>query len=420
MKKHTLLVVDDEADILELVKDVFEAEGCYNVITAQNGNEALELADKHKISLILTDQRMPGMLGIELLEQMKIKYPNTIRILMTGVVDVNSAIQAINRGEVYKYIIKPWDIVVLRNTVKRAVEHFELIEETKQLQEDVKRANLELEKKVRERTQELEGYLAKLTETNHELGKANKKISDSYSALAQAEKLSSLGLMAGTIAHDIKNPLSIISGQTQILKMTLPEESPMQNGLNSIMNQVSRITTLVESIKNFARKSPDTHSHGVSIQEVLSECFILTGKLLKVNNVQLTESYSPNLPKIYGNKTKLEQVFMNLIQNAAQSMERQSDSSISIRCFEENENLVVEVTDSGPGMPEEVQKSIFNPFFTTKAEGQGTGLGLAICEKIIEEHRGKIKVESKIGFGTKFVITIPIDHSKIITEQNTD
>ncbi|KAA3596128.1 MAG: response regulator [Calditrichaeota bacterium] len=405
--KHKILIVDDEPDVLDLVKDIFEFDNTYNVFTAVSGEEALKIFEDINFSLVLSDQHMSGMSGIEFLEEVKKISPDTIRIIMTGYVDVANAVQAINKGEVYKYITKPWDIDFLRTTVNRAVEHYEAIAETKRLQMDLQRANTELEFKVKERTKELEDSLKKLTEINFELDKANNKISESYRALVQSEKLSSLGLMAGTIAHDIKNPLSIISGQAQLVKMIIEPKSDLHKYVDSILGQVTRITKLVETIKNFVRKSPETNTEEIDLRDAFSECLVLTEKLLKMNNVAVSQDFPSQIPKVRGNKTKLEQVFMNIIQNAGQAMEGLG-GELKIRCALNENKILIELSDTGPGIPDEIQKSIFTPFFTTKAENKGTGLGLSISQSIISEHKGSIELESKIGVGTKFKIALPI------------
>lgn len=406
-KKHKILIVDDEIDVLDLVKDIFDFDNAYDVFTAVSGEEALKIIQDVNFSLVLSDQHMSGMSGIEFLEEVKKVSPDTIRIIMTGYVDVANAVQAINKGEVYKYITKPWDIEFLRNTVNRAVEHYEAIAETKRLQMDLQRANTELEFKVKERTKELEDSLKKLTEINFELDKANQKISESYRALVQSEKLSSLGLMAGTIAHDIKNPLSIISGQAQLIKMIIEPTSDLHKYVDSIMGQVSRITKLVETIKNFVRKSPETNQEEIDLRDAFSECLVLTEKLLKMNNVSVFQEFPTEIPKVRGNKTKLEQVFMNIIQNAGQAMEGLG-GEIKIKCTLMENKILIELSDTGPGIPAEIQESIFTPFFTTKAENKGTGLGLSISQSIISEHQGSIELESKVGVGTKFKIALPV------------
>lgn len=405
-KKHKILIVDDEPDVLDLIKDVLEYDNNYEVFTAISGEEALKIFEEVNFSLVLSDQYMNGMNGIELLEKVKKISPDTIRIIMTGFLDISNAVQAINKGEVYKYISKPWDIDFLRNTINRAVEHYEAILETKRLQMDLLRANTELEFKVQERTKELEGSLENLTEINFELDKANNKISESYRALVQSEKLSSLGLMAGTIAHDIKNPLSIISGQAQLMKMIIEPTNDLHKYLDAILGQVTRITKLVETIKNFVRKSPENNFEEVDLRDAFSECLVLTEKLLKMNNVAVFQEFPLQIPKVRGNKTKLEQVFMNIIQNAGQAMEGLG-GELKIKCSIFENKILIELSDTGPGIPDEIQKSIFTPFFTTKTKNKGTGLGLSISQSIISEHEGSIELESQIGVGTKFKIALP-------------
>ena len=168
MNKHKILFVDDEENILRSLKRLFLDEN-YEVFTATNGNEGLKLLEEHKFSLILSDYRMPEMNGVDFLKLAKEKSPDTIRIILTGFADVSVAISAINEGEVYKFIEKPWEGENLKVQIKRAVEHFSLITERKDLLEKIKEQNKELkrwnetlEKRVEEKTTELISAYEKL------------------------------------------------------------------------------------------------------------------------------------------------------------------------------------------------------------------------------------------------------------------
>jgi len=161
MNVHTLLFVDDEENILNSLKRLFRREG-YNILTAKNATEALKLLEDNPVSLILSDQRMPGMSGVEFLKQVKEKYPDIIRMILTGYADINAAVEAINQGEVYRFITKPWNEEDLKATIHSALKHYELIVENRRLQQmimrqnqELKKLNEELEQKVQERTREL-------------------------------------------------------------------------------------------------------------------------------------------------------------------------------------------------------------------------------------------------------------------------
>lgn len=161
MKKHKILFVDDEENILNSLKRLFLDEEC-EVYTANNGFDAIKLLDEHEFALILSDYRMPGLNGVEFLKLAKEKSPDTIRIILTGFSDVNVAVSAINDGEIYKFISKPWDSEDFKVQIKRTIEHYELLHERKELlktikvqNEELKRWNINLEKRVEEKTKEL-------------------------------------------------------------------------------------------------------------------------------------------------------------------------------------------------------------------------------------------------------------------------
>ncbi len=185
MISNKIMIVDDEPDILDLLKDTFEEEG-YNVITALNGLEALEMLDTELPDVILSDNRMPGMAGIELLEVIRQRYPESIRLLMTGYADLNIAIESINRGWVYKFITKPFKMEEIMITIRRAIEYYEIVKQKKILEEQIKEQNQILEKRVEERTIDLQNLTEELEEKNRTLSQQKEEIRRLYSHLQRS------------------------------------------------------------------------------------------------------------------------------------------------------------------------------------------------------------------------------------------
>lgn len=233
----------------------------------------------------------------------------------------------------------------------------------------------------------------RLKEKINELEVANRKIEETYRHLLQSEKLSTIGLMAGTVAHDINNPLSVISGRAQLLLLDQTDQDARSaQGLRIILEQVNWISSLVKNLSGYAGKSKG-EKQPMNVIPCIEKALVLTTHLLDGRGIELERVYAPGVPQITGNANELEQVFMNLIQNAAQAMK--GGGRLTIEVSVEDAVLSVNVRDTGHGIPSHVLDRIFEPFYTTKAEGEGTGLGLLICRRIVEDHNGTIEVHSQ-------------------------
>lgn len=246
---------------------------------------------------------------------------------------------------------------------------------------------------------------SQLKEKITELEDANRKIEETYRHLAQAEKLSTIGLMAGTVAHDINNPLSVISGRVQLLLMKADPSSREAQVFQIIMDQVEWINTLIKSLSTYSRKSKGERQP-TSLVPCIENALVLTQHLLDENGIQLERIFNRDLPDVLGNANELEQVFMNLIQNAVQAMKTGGKLTIEVSPDDMGQ-VCTRVSDTGVGIPERVLDKIFEPFYTTKEEGEGTGLGLLICKRIVDGHHGTIEVMSEVGRGTTFLVKIP-------------
>ena len=237
-----------------------------------------------------------------------------------------------------------------------------------------------------------------------ELRRANDKVSLAFEQLLQSEKLSMLGLLAGAVAHDIKNPLAVVLSCAELLRVRLPHKAGAMQSATLIAEQVERISTLVDSIQNYARHASRQPSE-VDLVGVLRESLVLTGRLLRKADVEVDWRLAPGLPLAWGNANRLEQVFVNLVQNAVQAMEGGGRLSIEARP-DGDDWLEVAVSDTGGGVPAAKADRVFEAFFTTKAEGEGTGLGLAICKRIVTEHGGKIELVNRQGEGATFRVRL--------------
>ncbi|MBN2013156.1 PAS domain S-box protein [candidate division KSB1 bacterium] len=226
--------------------------------------------------------------------------------------------------------------------------------------------------------------------------------------LIQTSKLASLGMLAAGIAHELNNPLTVIIGQAQLLQMKFKEHE-FFDGVKPILDAGFRAKKIVENVLEFSHQHRSQHDQ-IDINKTLHSTITLLGKHLSINNIKLIEHYSDDLPYISGDKGQLQQLFLNIIQNACDSLIATNKAGhIEIETHNmTTDTIQITIRDDGPGMPEKIRKRVFDPFFTTKPPGQGTGLGLSICQNIVQKHDGRIEVSSRQGHGTSFVIELPV------------
>jgi hypothetical protein len=225
--------------------------------------------------------------------------------------------------------------------------------------------------------------------------------------LQQREKLSSIGLLAAGVAHEVNTPLTGVSSYTQMLLGMLSENDPKHALLQKVRRQADRATDIVTNLLNFSRTGSAAEFTQVDIHRVLDDTLQLLEPQLRRSQIEIIRDYGTDLPEVHGNSVKLQQVFTNLILNARDSISN-GDGRITLTTRNDEDGLVmIEVADSGIGIAPENVAKIYDPFFTTKGVGGGTGLGLAVTYGIVQEHSGHISVSSTPGQGSIFRITLP-------------
>jgi len=226
--------------------------------------------------------------------------------------------------------------------------------------------------------------------------------------MRRADKLASLGRLAAGIAHEIKNPLSAMSINLQLLEEEVSSSSPssrerLLNYLNIVEAETKRLEGIVQNFLLFA-KPPPLELSQVSINQTLDKVLALINREARADGVKITREYCRDLPLVWGDGEQLSQAFLNIVINSLQAME--GKGQLTVRTVSGRQHIEVEISDRGQGIASEDREKIFELYFTTKEEG--TGLGLPITQRIIHEHRGWINVESKAGKGTKFRIGLPL------------
>lgn len=405
-----ILIVDDEAGIREMFA-LWLREESYECKTAASADEALTILANDTYALVISDMMMPGRNGVELLREIKSRYPDTAVIMVSGV-DRPQRVRDALRVGAFDYLIKPCELDVLTLSVEHALERRSL-----------------------QRTARI--YKAHLENQNIELANSKTALERLQAQLVHTEKMASLGQLAAGIAHELNNPAGFIYGNMDLLgdylsqlqsllnvydQVVLPAEAvPLVNSLKTEIKYeklvgdldsiiadcregAERICDVVKNLRLFSRldeaeiKKVDIHSGIDSTVRLLSRYF-------SGGQVSLRRDYG-DLPTINCYAGQLNQVWMNLLVNAAQSVADRGEVSISTSL--EHDSVVVAISDTGAGIPEDQLSRIFDPFFTTKPVGEGTGLGLSTSYGIIERHGGTIAVESEVGTGTTFTVRIPI------------
>jgi signal transduction histidine kinase len=303
-----------------------------------------------------------------------------------------------------------------------------MVEEINRSQEEIRSLNAGLEQRVRERTAELEEEIQQRERAENEMRQKQEQ-------LIQAGKLASLGVLVAGVAHEINNPNQAVMTGIQLLRKTWPnirtildayyerEGNFLLGGINypelredigehysGIVDSARRIDTIVRGLKDFARQGKTDMTQIVNLNLVVKSSLILLDNMVKRATNDLKVILSPRIPTFHGNAQRIEQVVVNLVQNACQALENRSQAiSISTDYDEERKRVVLEVSDQGEGIPQENLTKICDPFFTTKREGGGTGLGLSVTSTIVKDHRGELEFHSEPGRGTTVRVLFPAE-----------
>ncbi len=234
-------------------------------------------------------------------------------------------------------------------------------------------------------------------------------------AIRRADRLSMLGTLAAGLAHEIKNPLGGIKGATQLLAMELPEDSNLKEYTEVMIKEVERVNGIIEELMDLARPRPPELSE-VNLAKVLGDIVLFQKEAHRGKDIEFVLRLDPSIPPIRGDENLLTRLFLNLIKNAGEAIEKSGKVEIISKVASDyhlNQPggrpvplIVVEIRDTGRGIPKDDLEQIFTPFYTTKS--RGSGLGLATCQKIVSEHKGFLKISSTPGEGASFAVSLPL------------
>ncbi|HNT36141.1 MAG TPA: response regulator, partial [bacterium] len=246
------------------------------------------------------------------------------------------------------------------------------------------------------------------------LARLSRQIEETQRQLQHSERLASIGTLAAGAAHEINNPLAVISAKAQIMQRKATEQDQVE-GYRIIIEQTKRIAKIIADLMGFARPT-DPQAEPVSIKCVVERSLALVENRIALADIVVNTDFPDNLPLILGDPNQLDQVLLNLFVNAQQAMQKGGEITVKADQSEDGKFIRVRFSDTGRGIPQKHLHRIFDPFFTTKKQGEGMGLGLAVSHKIIETHGGQMSVESTVGVGTTFTLMLPISQSAQIRE----
>jgi C4-dicarboxylate-specific signal transduction histidine kinase len=373
--KCRVLYVDDDAPNLV----VFEA-ACgtdFEVLTAESGTEALEIMRRQEVAILLTDQRMPGTSGVELAATVRDEFPETIRLLITAYADLDSAIDAINWGQVHKYLRKPWDIRELKQTLFESCE----------------------------------------------LHRLNREMTDLRRRLLETERVYAIGVVAASIGRELTRPIGHLTEALSSARQSVASASASLAGkapdprqararidaadgdLASTQLFAGRILELLRGI-DLPLRRPGDKTEKIALGEVIRLTLqVLRGEFR--TRAQIKLDVKP-VPFVEGSSASLGQVILNLLVNALQSFPPASrpENLVTLRMFVKDELVCVEVEDNGIAIPAESLARLFEPL-VNREPGSGSRLGLAISKRIVEELGGRIEAEHPAAGGTRLRMLLP-------------
>jgi signal transduction histidine kinase len=381
-----VLVVDDDAHILLSLERAMRRMP-WRICKAEGGQAALAVLEAVPVQVIIADYQMPGMNGIVLLNEVKQRWPDVQRVMLTGAANLEVIELAVNQSEVFRFLNKPWNDSHLKATVRECLQRVEL-----------ERRNRMYEREIALRNEQLESI-------NRDL---EAKVAERTAALLHFEKMAALGRMAGGVAHEINNPLGGILAFAQVLLRDAAGDDSdpgTREALEAIQTCAIRCKNIVDSLLSFSRKPAAGALGEVALNEVASVSLDIARLHPKAKDVTVTCELGADVPRVIGQASLLQQVVVNMLQNAFQASP--AGAPVVLRTSRQDGWGVLEVEDQGTGIDADDLPHIFEPFFTTKPTGEGTGLGLSICYGIVREHGGRIDVASEPGRGTVFSLRLP-------------
>ncbi len=383
--RHTILVVDDEPDVVKSVKDLLRLD--YRVLGATSAAEGIKILQNDEVHIVMTDQRMPETTGVEFLSKVRGDHPEAIRLLFTGYADIKAVIDAINQGNVYRYIAKPWDPDELQTVIREATQRYDLMVERKKLLTILQDQNAELER------------------TNAELKRANEL---KYAFIQVA-------------SHELRTPLTILIGLTRLASTTTKDVGdPLRDWLGRIDSAAKRLQHLVDQLITIlmaGRFDNTVERAAVDLKGLLNQAADDVRPFVQLRGQSLAVDLAPDLDSMEVDADKIRDCANHLLLNAIKFTPDGGRIDMSAGRTDGG-GVRIRIADTGCGIDDVCQARLFEPFFTgfdvshhssgTFEHGRkGLGLGLSVVKAFVEMHGGRIDVRSEPEQGTSFTIELP-------------
>jgi signal transduction histidine kinase len=371
--------------VLESLRHLFHRS--YRVLIASSGAQAISILEHNEVHLILSDQRMPGMSGDVLLSHARRIQPDAIRMLFTGYADIQAVINAVNEGNIFRYILKPWDATELEGILRQAIDHYELLAERKRL-------------------------IAELQTANQRLTRANEE-------LAEAGQLKSAFIEVAS--HEFNTPITLVLGLSELLRLTNPDRSEQERTLieriSASARQLAKLVTNTLTMMRADDFRRTLQREPTDLAALLREGVEQVAPFLRVRNLLLNVDLTDNLGTFEIDHDKLSASIVNLLTNAIKFTPDGGKISLTARLVTPDQAEII-VADQGIGLQPRALAYLFQPFFTQFDSSRhssgdfgfnkrGLGLGLSIVKQFVELHGGRVSAESVVDEGTRVTIRIP-------------
>lgn len=356
-EKIRVLYIDDEDNNLNSFKASLRKD--FHIITAIDAEDGLKIAEEEELHVVIADQRMPGLTGVEFFEKLMKINPDPVRILLTGYSDIASVIDAINKGEVYRFIDKPWNLEQIKNAIKNASEIYF---------------------------------------TKKELKDKNERLKKVYSEMNQ---------FVYSLSHELRGPLMSISGVSKLAKTETDDQNILEY-FDMIDSATLRLDDFIYKMLDFYRSTKiDTKASEIFFQEIIDEQLLEYKEKLGLDDVNI-EIKIDQQEKFFSDDSKLRVIINNLFSNAYKFQKNDGGGkSIKLEITVKDKTAIIEIEDNGIGIDEKFHTEVFNLFHRATQRNVGSGLGLYMVKESVIQMGGKINLVSKLDHGTIFTITLP-------------
>lgn len=378
--KYTLLYVDDEESNLRAFKASFF--WYYQVVTANSAQAALDVLAQQPVQMVISDQRMPGITGIELLEQVSTLYPDVVTLILSGFGDTETLMEAINRTRIFRFVAKPWQEDELRQAIDQGLEFWQLRHDKARLIDELQQINRNLEWRIEERTREITA------------------IADQKERLIQV------------MSHDLRSPISVILGLLNLLRANALSPEKLEKFAGDISYSLKNLMLLLDNLLQWSTAGTQVRLQKQPlglVSDILQQNIALLGELGKAKNLSLDVDLPQDSAWVMVDTNLVQFVVRNLLHNAIKFTPE--NGHVRLGTYVTPEHLVLQVSDSGVGIaPERLAKFLDRQGIAatsgTKNE-KGTGLGLPLIQEFIEKMGGYLEAQSTPGEGSTFRVFLP-------------